>query len=298
MDASGNVYIADRTNNVIRKVSAAGIISTIARNGTLGGTGDGGAATAAELSYPAGVTLDASGNVYIADYGNNRIRKVNTAGIISTIAGNGTPGYTADGGAATAEGLYAAGVAVDAAGTIYIADEGNQRIRSVNTAGIISTFAGNGTAGYTGDGGAATAATLTNPYGVAADASGTIYIADYGNNVIRRVTNCALSINQPTITVNSGSVCAGTSFTMAPSGASTYTYSSGTAVVTPTATSSYSVTGTNAAGCISSNTAVSTVTVNALPTITVNSGSVCAGSSFTMSPTMSSCSRKHYTCHI
>ena len=262
-DAIGNVYIADNGNNVIRKVNSAGIISTIAGNGTAAYTGDGGQATVATLNAPAGVAFDAIGNVYIADNGNNVIRKVNTAGIISTYAGNGTAAYTGDGGQATVATLNApVGVAFDASGNVYIADQGNNRIRTVSTAGIISTIAGNGTAAYTGDGGQATAAGLNTPTGVAIGASGNTYIADNGNQRIRKVTNCALSSNQPTITVNSGTICAGSSFTMSPSGANTYTYSSGTAVVTPTITSSYSVTGTNSAGCMSSNTAVSTVTVS------------------------------------
>ncbi len=188
VDASGNVYIADLRNNRIRKVTAAtGIITTFAGTGTAGYSGDGGAATSAELSYPAGVAVDASRNVYIID--DNRIRKVTAAtGIITTIAGNGTAGYSGDGGAATsAELYYSNGVAVDASGTIYIVD--NNRIRKVTSStGIITTIAGNGTAGYTGDKGPATAAELSYPGGVAVDALGNVYIADVANNRIRKIT--------------------------------------------------------------------------------------------------------------
>ena len=171
----------------------AQIISTIAGTGIQGYTGDGGQATAATLNTPVGVAVDASGNVYIADELNHCIRKVSPAGIISTLAGTGTAGYTGDGGQATAAELYApSGVALDASGNLYIADYGNSVIRTVSTAGIISTFAGNHTAGYTGDGGAATAAELNVPTGVAFDASGNLYIADYGNYRIRKVNTAGI----------------------------------------------------------------------------------------------------------
>jgi len=188
VDGSGNIYIADQSNNCIRKVNTSGVITTIAGNGTPGYSGDGGAATAAELSYPTGVAVDGSGNIYIADYGNSRLRKVNSSGVITTFAGNGTIGYSGDGGAATAAELYYPyGVAVDGSGNLYIADQYNNRIRKVNTSGVITTIAGNGTYGYGGDGGAATAAELGGPTGVAVDGSGNIYIADYGYSRIRKV---------------------------------------------------------------------------------------------------------------
>ncbi|HEX7415421.1 MAG TPA: NHL repeat-containing protein, partial [Bacteroidia bacterium] len=188
IDAVGNLYIADYYNSRIRKVNTAGIISTFAGNGTAGYSGDGGQATSAELHYPFGVAVDASGNLYIADNQNNRVRKVNSSGIISTIAGNGTAGYNGDGWNATAAELQEpTSIAFDASGNVYIADAGNMRIREVNTSGIISTFAGNGIQGYSGDGYAATNAELNLPTGVAIDASGTVYIADRANNVVRRV---------------------------------------------------------------------------------------------------------------
>jgi len=188
LGASGNIYIADANNNRIHEVNTAGIMSAIAGNGIAGYTGDGGPATAAELQYPAGIARDASGDIYIADENNSAIRKVNTAGIISTIAGNGTPGYSGDGTAATTAQLsYPQGVVADAAGNLYIADASNYRIRKVNTAGIISTVAGNGIPGYAGDGEDAIAAELAFPTGVALDGSGNLYIADAYNNVIREV---------------------------------------------------------------------------------------------------------------
>ena len=192
-DAAGNLYIADQNNNRVRIVNTAGIINTFAGNGTSGYSGDGGQATAAELYGPRGVTIDAAGNIYITDYENNRIRVVNTAGIIRTIAGNGTGGYAGDGAAATAAELnYPEGVACDASGNLYIADYSNNRIRIVNTNGIINTFSGNGTAAYSGDGGQASAAELYGPSGVGFDAAGNLYIADYMNARIRKVTTTGI----------------------------------------------------------------------------------------------------------
>ncbi len=193
IDAAGNLYIADQTNNRIRKVNTAGIITTVAGSNTQGFSGDGGQATAAELHYPQGITCDAAGNLYIADVINERIRLVNTAGIISTYAGNGSGGYSGDGGQATAAELYDAfGVAIDAAGNLYIADENNNRVRKVNTAGIITTVAGNGTAGFSGDGGQATNAKLSDPWNVAIDAYGNLYISDSGDGYVRKVNSLGI----------------------------------------------------------------------------------------------------------
>src|SRR5436309_3105393 len=145
------------------------------------------AATSAELYYPAGVAVDSAGNLYNVDYGNQRIRKVNTSGTITTVAANGTAGYNGDNIAATSAELnYPAGVAVDSAGNLYIADERNQRIRKVNTSGTITTVAGNGKAGYNGDNIAATSAELNYPAAVAVDSASELYIADFANRRIRK----------------------------------------------------------------------------------------------------------------
>ena len=185
-DSAGNLYIADSENNRIRKVDVNGVITTVAGGGT-SGLGDGGPATKAELFIPSDVALDAAGNLYIADsYNGGRIRRVDVSGVITTVAGGGTSGL-GDGGPATNAGLGPAGVALDAAGNLYIADLGNDRIRKVDVAGIITTIAGNGTLGFSGDGGPAISAELNLPFGVATDAAGNVYIADAGNNVIRRV---------------------------------------------------------------------------------------------------------------
>ncbi|MBV9300557.1 MAG: choice-of-anchor D domain-containing protein [Acidobacteriaceae bacterium] len=197
VDRSGNVFIADFGNCIVRKVTtSSGVISTFAGTPqSCGYGGDGGAATSAQLSVPAGVALDSSGNVYIADYTNQRIRKVTAStGIISTIAGNGTAGYSGDGGPATSAELnYPTSVAVDGSGNVYIADQTNYRIRKVTAStGKISTIAGTGTSGFSGDGGLATSAEISDVYGVASDSSGRVFIADYDNCVVREVNTSGI----------------------------------------------------------------------------------------------------------
>jgi len=192
MDAAGNLYFADIVNSRIRKVDAAtGIITSIAGNGGVGYGGDGGPATNAEFSSLQGVSFDAAGNLYIADEGNNRVRKINaTTGIITTVAGNGTAGFSGDGGLATNAELDGPDAVVsDAAGDLFFSDLQNNRVRRVDAAtGIITTVAGNGGVRFSGDGGAATSATLWSPYGVGLDGAGNLYIMDNGNNRLRKVT--------------------------------------------------------------------------------------------------------------
>ncbi len=186
MDGSGNIYIADATNSVVRKVDASGIISTFAGTGTAGLSGDGADATAAQLNVPAGLAIDGSGNVYISELSNNRVRMVNTSGVISTVVGGGV--LLGDGGPASLASLNnPMGICFDLSGNMYIADRGNNRVRKVDITGIITTFAGTGTSGIGGDGGAASIATIRPPSGVAADPSGNIYIALPSNNKIRVV---------------------------------------------------------------------------------------------------------------
>lgn len=189
LDCQGNVYIGDALNDRVRKVAAAGIITTFAGGGTHN-IGDGGAATNAELNAPGGVAMDAGGNLYIADAFHYRVRKVDTNGIITTVAGNGS-GFSGDGGAATnAEMDWPAALAVDGKGNLFIADIYNNRIREVQTNGIIKTVAGGGTGAGTdglGDGLAATNASLNEPSGVAVDATGRLFIVDCFNNRVRMV---------------------------------------------------------------------------------------------------------------
>jgi uncharacterized protein (TIGR03437 family) len=184
VDSAGNLYIADKNIHRIRKVTPGGIISTVAGNGSAGYSGDSGPATSAQLNFPEGVAVDSVGNLYIADTRNSRVRKVTSGGIISTVAGGGAFNL-GDGGPAIGANLGPAGVAVDRAGNLYIADTDNQRIRRVTPGGTISTVAGNGISGYSGDGGPAGSAQLNNPAGVAVDSAGKLYIADSVNNAIR-----------------------------------------------------------------------------------------------------------------
>jgi uncharacterized protein (TIGR03437 family) len=187
VDGAGAVYIADTSNNRVRKVSN-GVISTVAGNGKAGFSGDNGPAANAELSSPHGLAVDSAGALYIADQGNDRIRKV-ANGVITTVAGNGEFGPGGDNGPATsAQFRWPYSVAVDSAGSLYIADFGNSRIRKVSD-GVITTVAGNGTYGYSGDNGPATSAQLNGPWSVAVDPAGNLYVADYVNNRIRRISN-------------------------------------------------------------------------------------------------------------
>ena len=187
VDTAGNLYIADTNNNRIRKVDTKGMISTVAGSNTFGFGGDGGPATAATLYAPESIALDLLGNLYIADWGNARVRVVNPAGLINTIAGNGGNGYNGDGQPATAARISARCVAVDFAGNLYIADEESSRIRKVDREGMISTVVGDGVFAYSGDGGPAKEASLYSPYAVAVSKSGRIFIADFINNRVRVV---------------------------------------------------------------------------------------------------------------
>ena len=191
VDAQGDIFIADTANSVIREVSAStGLITTVAGNGTSGYGGDGGLATSAELNSPYGIAIDGAGNLIIADSGNNRIREVNAAShVITSLAGNGAPGYGGDNGpASTAELNFPEGVAVDSVGDVFIADSNNNVIREINVSTHkITTVAGTGAIGATGDNGLAVSATLNLPTGVAVDAPGDVFIADSNNNVIREV---------------------------------------------------------------------------------------------------------------
>jgi gliding motility-associated-like protein len=190
-DANNNIYISDVLNHRVRKINGAtGVISTIAGTGASGYNGDGVLATTANISQPSGVCTDVNGNIYLADYGNHRIRKINSStGIITTIAGTGVNGFFGDGGLATNANLASpSGVFIDLNNNLYIADRSNFRIRKVNlTTGIISTVAGNGISAYAGDGGLATNANFVGPTGVIVDNSGNIFIADNSGLTIRKV---------------------------------------------------------------------------------------------------------------
>ncbi|HEV8624845.1 MAG TPA: phytase [Acidimicrobiia bacterium] len=186
----GALYIGDANNHRVRRVDlSTGIITTVAGSGVAGASGDGGPATAAQLNTPRNVAFGPNGDMYIADDMNFKVRRVDaTTKTITTVAGSGVAGYGGDGGAATAARLNEVrDVAVDGAGNLYIADELNNRIRWVDTSGIIRTFAGTGVSGFSGDGGPATSAQIRGPRGVAVDPQGRVLIGDTGNHVIRRV---------------------------------------------------------------------------------------------------------------
>jgi len=293
VDGAGNIYISDTGNNRIRSVNLGtqavtiagiviqpGYIATVAGNGTAGYSGDGGAATSAEINSPIGVKVDSAGNIYIGDFGNYRIRKVTAAGIISTVAGNGTAGYSGDGGAATSAELNGpAHVALDGSGNIYFADANNNRIRVVNTGtlavmiagtviqpGDIATVAGDGTGGYSGDGGAATGAELWTPWGVAVDSAGDIYIADRSNERIRVVGTSAPAITS----ISPASGTSGTVVTIvgsnfgATQGTSTVTFNG--AAATPTTWAAGQIVVPAPAGVLTGNIIV---TVNGIPSNSV-----------------------------
>ncbi|MBI3696509.1 MAG: hypothetical protein HY238_16920 [Acidobacteria bacterium] len=191
VDATGNLYISEWVGSRVRKIDTKGIITTVAGNGISGFSGDGGRATAASITAAMGVAVDAAGNLYIADRFNTRIRRVSPDGIISTFAGSGAggpPGASGDGGLATAASIGdVRGVTVDAAGNIYFASTFN-RVWRVDSQGIIRVVAGGGSAGFAGDGGPATRASLSRPTGVVVDSAGNLYIADSDNARVRRVS--------------------------------------------------------------------------------------------------------------
>jgi uncharacterized protein (TIGR03437 family) len=215
VDPEGDYYIADAGNNRVRFVLKSSLdITTFAGTGTAELFGDGGLAVNAGLNNPRGLALDSAGNLYIADSDNNAVRMITPAGIITTIAGQSAqPGFSGDGGPATAAQLsLASGVAVDAVGNVFIADDINCRIRKVATDGTISTVAGNGSFGYAGDGGPATSASLLFPTGVTLDKNGNLFIADSGNNVIREVPGLGVPPLASAPAVSSGGIISASGF--------------------------------------------------------------------------------------
>lgn len=217
VDGAGQLYIADSENSRIRKVDAAGIITTVAGNGTPAYGGDGGPATLASLRRPYDVALDATGNLFIADRDDHRVRRVDTGGTITTVAGIGIRGNSGDGGPATSAMLnFPAALAFDGLGNLFIGDQGGARVRRVDTAGIIDVVAGSGIRGYSGDGGPATSATMTSPWGIAADGTGSLFIVDTYNHRVRKV-----GFNQPPICDAGGpyvAQCAGATTWLGPDG--------------------------------------------------------------------------------
>lgn len=193
---SGNLYFADANNNRIRALTAAGDVTTVAGAGTPGYGGDGGPATSATLTSPNGVALIPGGGYLIVDTGNSVIRKVDSAGNITTVAGTGTMGFSGDGGPAVSAQLnLPRGVVVDCTGQFYVSEPLNSRIRRVDTSGIITTVAGTGTQGYSGDGGPASLAQINAPQNLILDFFGDLYFTDNGNHVVRKISNPGSSGN-------------------------------------------------------------------------------------------------------
>ena len=193
MDTLGNFYFSDDNAICVYKIDTALNVTQIAGTGLPGNTGDGGPATAAKFGKPSGIAADNLGNIYVNDYEYNRVRIINAGGTINAYAGNGTSGSVGDGGSATAAELASpSGIAIDKNGNLYIADYLNNRIRKVTPSGIISTFAGNGTGSFSGDGTAANTAELYMPNGVATDTFGNVFISDYGNIRIRKVNTATI----------------------------------------------------------------------------------------------------------
>ena len=238
IDAAGNVYVADGRNYKIRKITPAGVVTTLAGSGSSGVTD--GIGTAASFQDPSGIAVDATGNIYVADSSNQKIRKITPAGVVTTLAGSGSRGAI-DGTGTAASFNNPTGVAVDAAGNVYVADSDNQKIRKINAAGVVTTLAGSGTAGAID--GTGTAASFNNPTGVAVDVTGNVYVADRFNNKIRKINNNGFRIN-PTL----------------PAGLS-FDETTGEISGTPTGASPltiYTVTASNESGSTTTTIAIST----------------------------------------
>ena len=193
LDRAGNIYVADADANRVRKITTAGAIQTVAGNGAAGFSGDGGPGESAQVSRPYGLALDKAGDLFIADFGNGRVRKLDTQGQISTVAGGGTLSPGAGGAAINCKLNAPRNLAVGLDGTLYISDFAANMVLQVSPSGVLTVVAGNGKAGYSGDGGSAALAQVSAPAGLALDAGGALYLADSGNSRVRRIANQTIS---------------------------------------------------------------------------------------------------------
>ena len=230
-DSYGNLYIVDAANERIRKINASGIISTFAGTGIAGYSGDSSHADSAEIENVDGICSDPVGNIFFGQLGIARVRKISTAGIITTFAGNGSAGTSGDGGPAIDAGLNPFSLSFDNSGSLYISGYIENNVRKINDTGIITTVAGNGVAGFTGDGGPADSAELNQTRGIALDHFGNLYIADIQNHRIRKVTFNPVVIPTITVTIaaNTGdTICSGTpviyTASVSGSGTTSFTY--------------------------------------------------------------------------
>jgi gliding motility-associated-like protein len=273
VDGLGNIYLAEFAGNVVRKINTSGIISTIAGEALSGSSGDGGPAVNARLGAPTGVDVDAAGNVYIADMGNSRIRKINTAGIITTIAGTIGQGYSGDGGLAIHAKLkYPYGVFVDAIGNVFFGDTGNNAVRKIDHSGIITTVAGTGVSGYTGDGGPATDAKLASPGDLCIGIDGSLYFNTAGSFAVRKITlepicNSSGPLNLP----GTVALCSGNTIMLnATSAYASYLWQDGSvdSIFVVTQPGNYHVSAIDGCG----STYRDSTTVIAAPPITLNVG--------------------------
>ncbi|MEI6714269.1 MAG: HYR domain-containing protein [Verrucomicrobiota bacterium] len=245
VDGSGNVYVADSSNHKIRKITSDGVVSTLAGSGSSGSAD--GIGVAASFKYPYGVCVDGSGNVYVGDSSNNKIRKITSSGVVSTLAGSGSPG-SADGSGTAASFNNPYGVCVDGSGTLYVADSSNNKIRKITSAGVVSTLAGSGS--YASADGSGTAASFYSPHGVCVDGSGNVYVGDYYNHKIRKITSAGV------VTTLAGSGSSGSDDGVPTGGVQTASGS-----VFPVGTTIVSYSARDAAG----NSSVATFTVTVTP---------------------------------
>jgi sugar lactone lactonase YvrE len=184
VDSTGIVYVADSSNHLIRKITKDGVVSTVAGQSGLAGSGNG-SGTSVTFNYPQGLAVDSTGTVYVADSSNHLIRKITKDGVVSTLAGSGSAGSGSNGSGTSATFRAPSGLAVDSTGTVYVADTGNHLIRKITKDGVVSTLAGSGLPGS--DNGSGTSATFRAPSGLAVDSAGTVYVADYSNHLIRKI---------------------------------------------------------------------------------------------------------------
>jgi len=186
-DGAGNVYVADTSNNTIRKITSSGVVTTLAGTASFSGGSSDGTGTAASFNFPQGLATDSAGNIYVADSDNNTIRKITPAGVVTTLAGTAGVFGSADGTGATASFDFPCGIATDSVGNVYVADSGNSTIRKITPAGVVSTLAGTAALSGSADGTGA-AASFNFPFGIAADSAGNVYVADLDNSTIRQIT--------------------------------------------------------------------------------------------------------------